>query len=116
MLIIRGSNPEDSGVYVEGVRIPFIYHIGGYVSVFNPDLIGAVDYLPGNYGAQYGRTTGGVIDVKIKQEAPEQGRLVWSTDLLDSGRSGKSCISCGIHLCTMTAEVTVVYVSKKMEP
>ncbi|MBK9645088.1 MAG: TonB family protein [Deltaproteobacteria bacterium] len=85
VLIIRGSNPEDSGVYVEGVRIPFIYHIGGYVSVFNPDLIGAVDYLPGNYGAQYGRTTGGVIDVKIKQEAPEQGRLVWSTDLLDSG-------------------------------
>ncbi|MCB9761394.1 MAG: TonB-dependent receptor plug domain-containing protein, partial [Alphaproteobacteria bacterium] len=85
LLIIRGANPEDSGVYVDGIRIPYIYHIGGYVSVINPELIDAVDYLPGNYGVQYGRSTGGVIDVKTKAQAPEQGRLVWSTDLLDSG-------------------------------
>ncbi|MCB9745863.1 MAG: TonB family protein [Alphaproteobacteria bacterium] len=85
LLIIRGANPEDSGVYVDGIRIPYIYHIGGYVSVINPELIDAVDYLPGNYGVQYGRSMGGVIDVKTKSEAPEQGRVVWSTDLLDSG-------------------------------
>lgn len=85
VLIIRGANPEDSGVYVEGVRIPLIYHLGGYVSVINPDLVGMVDYLPGNFGAQYGRSLGGVIDVRIKDDAPEQGRLTWSTDLLDSG-------------------------------
>ena len=84
-LIIRGSNPEDSGVYVEGIRIPLIYHLGGYVSVLNADMIEAVDYLPGGYGVQYGRSTGGVIDVRIKEEAPEQARLSWSTDLLDSG-------------------------------
>ena len=85
LLIIRGSNPEDTGVYVEGIRIPFIYHLGGYVSVINPDLIESVDYLPGGYGPQYGRSMGGVIDVSIKEEAPERHRVVWSTDLLDSG-------------------------------
>jgi len=85
VLIIRGSNPEDSGVYIEGIRIPLIYHLGGYSSVFNPDLIESVDYLPGGYGVQYGRTMGGAIDVKMKEEAPEKQRLSWSTDLLDSG-------------------------------
>lgn len=85
LLIIRGANPEDSGVYVDGIRIPYIYHLGGYVSILNPDLVEAVDYLPGNYGVQYGRSTGGVVDVRTKAEAPEQARVTWSTDLLDSG-------------------------------
>ena len=84
-LIIRGANPEDTGVYVDGIRIPVIYHLGGYSSVLNPDLIEAVDYLPGGYGVQYGRTLGGAVDVTTKREAPEQHHISWSTDLLDSG-------------------------------
>jgi len=85
LLVIRGSNPEDSAIYVDGIRIPFIYHLGGIVSVINADIIESVDYLPGGYGVRYGRSTGGVIDVSIKDESPEQGRMVWSTDVLDTG-------------------------------
>jgi len=85
LLIIRGANPEDTGVYVDGVRIPIIYHLGGFASVLNPDLVESVDYLPGSYGVQYGRTLGGAIDVTVKKEAPEQPHITWSTDLLDSG-------------------------------
>ena len=62
-----------------------IYHLGGYVSVLNADLIDQVNYLPGNYGVQYGRSTGGVVDVTTKSDYPEQARISWSTDLLDSG-------------------------------
>jgi TonB family protein len=84
-LIIRGANPEDSAVYVDGIRIPLIYHLGGYVSILNSDLIDSVDYLPGSYGVQYGRSLGGVVDVKTKSEISETGKLSWSTDVLDSG-------------------------------
>ena len=85
LLIIRGANPEDTGVYVDGIRIPIIYHLGGYSSVLSPDLIESVDYLPGGYGVQYGRTLGGAVDITTKKEAPEQHHITWSTDLLDSG-------------------------------
>ena len=85
LLIIRGANPEDSAVYVDGIRIPIIYHLGGFVSVLNADLIDSVDYLPGSYGVKYGRSLGGVVDVKTKEEFPEQNQLSWSTDILDSG-------------------------------
>ena len=85
LLIIRGANPEDSGVYVDGVRIPIIYHLGGFASVIAPELVESVDYLPGSYGVQYGRQMGGTIDVTTKKDAPEQAHLAWSTDLLDSG-------------------------------
>lgn len=94
LLIIRGSNPEDSGVYVDGVRIPLIYHITGTTSVLSPDLIEAVDYLPGGFGVQYGRSMGGVVDIRTKSEF-DQDKIVWGTDILDSqiyfeGRLGKN--------------------------
>jgi TonB family protein len=85
LLIIRGSNPEDSGVYIDGIRIPYIYHLGGFESVINPDLVAGVDYLPGGYGVAYGRSTGGVVDVTTTEEFPERKRVTWSTDVLDSG-------------------------------
>lgn len=84
-LVIRGSNPEDSGVYVDGIRIPYIYHLGGFESVINPDLLAGVDYLPGGYGVSYGRTTGGAIDVTTVTEFPDRKKVTWSTDILDSG-------------------------------
>ena len=85
VLILRGANPEDSAVYVDGIRVPLIYHLGGYVSVVNSDLIDAVDYLPGGYGVEYGRSLGGVVGVRTKETTAERTRVVWSTDLLDSG-------------------------------
>ncbi len=95
LLVIRGSNPEDSAVYIDGIRVPLIYHLGGYESVLAPDLVEAVDYLPGGYGVEYGRTLGGVVDVRTRTEYPEGGKVVWSTDILDSGgivagRAGKN--------------------------
>ncbi len=85
LLIIRGSNPEDSGVYVDGIRIPYIYHLGGFESVINPDLVSAVDYLPGGFGVQYGRGMGGVVDVSTVTKWPEENKITWKTDALDSG-------------------------------
>ncbi len=86
VLIIRGSNPEDSAVYVDGIRIPLIYHLDGIRSVINSNLIESVDYLPGGYGVRYGRSLGGAIDVRTKHSYPEEGHeLRWTTDVLHSG-------------------------------
>ncbi len=86
VLIIRGSNPEDSAVYVDGIRIPIIYHLDGIRSVINANLIESVDYLPGGYGVRYGRSLGGAIDVRTKRDYLEDGHeLKWTTDVLHSG-------------------------------
>lgn len=94
LLVIRGANPEDSGVYVDGIRIPIVYHLTGTTSVIAPDLIESVDYLPGGYGVQYGRTMGGTVDVKTRTEFAEDGKLTFGADILDAqvyyeGRLGK---------------------------
>ena len=83
LLIIRGSNPEDSAVYVDGIRLPIIFHLTGTTSVLQPDVVEAVDYLPGGYGVQYGRSMGGVVDIRTKERITED-KLVWGTDILDT--------------------------------
>lgn len=85
LLVIRGANPEDSNVYVDGVEVPIIYHLGGYRSVVNAELIDSVDYLPGGYGVKYGRSTGGVIDVQSSRTYEDQKKFTWKTDILDTG-------------------------------
>ena len=66
LLIVRGSAPEDTQVFVDGSGIPIIYHFGGLRSVFPSELLEKIDFYPGNFSAQYGRGMGGIIDVGLR--------------------------------------------------
>jgi len=70
-LVIRGANPGDSGIFVEGHRIPLLYHFLIGPGVLSPQLIDRIDFFPGNFGVDYGRVTAGIVDVHIRtSEAP----------------------------------------------
>lgn len=73
-LIIRGTAPEDSAYFLDGVSIPIVFHFSGLSTVLNGDLVGEVAYLPGNYGVRYGRALGGLVDLRTKDELPEKRR------------------------------------------
>jgi TonB family protein len=72
-LVIRGTSPNDSGVFLDGQRIPLLYHFGGLTSVYNSELLDVLDYLPGNFSSYFGNVTGGVINVRSR--APKTDRL-----------------------------------------
>jgi hypothetical protein len=65
-LIIQGSAPADSAVFINGGLILQLFHFGALASVFNSDIIDHIDYLPSNFSARYGRVTGGIVDVVSK--------------------------------------------------
>ena len=52
-LIIWGAAPADSRVVVDGVEIPALYHVGGWRSTLNGDLVGRVSLSPGGFGAEW---------------------------------------------------------------
>src|SRR5262249_25253727 len=62
-LVIRGSSPADSRVFVDGFDIPILYHLGGIQSIIPTEMIDAIDVAPGNYGVELGRASGGVVNV-----------------------------------------------------
>lgn len=84
LLVVRGSGPEDSGVHIDGIRVPQLFHFGGLRSIVTPILLEGVDFYPGGYGGTYGRLTGGVLDVRTRTSyEPEIHGLVQG-DLIDA--------------------------------
>ena len=66
LLIVRGAAPQETGTYVDGTFVPIIYHFGGLSSVIPTEMLDRVDFYPGNFSSYFGRHTGGVIDVGVK--------------------------------------------------
>jgi hypothetical protein len=78
-LVIRGASPNDSGIYVEGQKIPLLYHFLIGPGVLAPQLIDRIDFFPGNFGVNYGRVTAGIVDVGIR--TAESPRLHGQVDI-----------------------------------
>lgn len=71
-LVVRGSAPEDSKILVDKIEVPLLYHFGNLRSVMPLGMVESIDFYPGNYSVEYGRATGGVVDVKLKDLSPKK--------------------------------------------
>lgn len=58
---VRGAPPGDTGYFLDGIRLPLLFHVGVGPSVVQPGLVDRLDFFPANFPAQYGRVTGGVV-------------------------------------------------------
>ncbi|WP_437579385.1 TonB-dependent receptor plug domain-containing protein [Sorangium sp. So ce887] len=58
---VRGAPPGNVGYFVDGVRVPLLYHVALGPSVIHPALVERVALYPGGFPARFGRYTGGVI-------------------------------------------------------
>lgn len=83
-VVVRGSAPEDTRVYVAGIDVPIIYHFGGLRSVLPVGMVERIDFYPGNFSVEYGRATGGIIDVDLKDLAPKKVGGYADVSILDT--------------------------------
>ncbi len=83
LLIVRGSAPNDTNVFVDGTLVPLIYHFGGLSSAVPTELLEKIDFYPGNFSAQYGRVMGGVVDVGLRDPKKDKIRGFAQVDLID---------------------------------
>lgn len=83
-LVVWGAAPQDTRVYVDGVRIPTLYHNGGARSVIHSDMVKAVELSPGGYGAAYGRGIGGLVAVSLRPLEDDGFHGSVAVDLLDA--------------------------------
>jgi outer membrane receptor protein involved in Fe transport len=83
LLIVRGSSPRDTQIFIDGASVPIVYHFGGLSSVIPSEMLERIDFYPGNFGPQYGRATGGIVDVGVR--SPRKDRLggLLQVDLVD---------------------------------
>jgi TonB family protein len=65
-LIVRGSAPDETGVFIDGTSVPLAYHFGGFASVLPAESLERIDFYPGNFSVRYGRFLGGIIDIGMR--------------------------------------------------
>ena len=86
LLIVRGSAPQDTQVFIDGTAIPLVYHFGGLSSVVPTESLDRIDFYPGNFSSQYGRALGGIVDVGIKDPEAKDKKIhgLAQADLIDA--------------------------------
>jgi len=58
---VRGAPPGDVGYFIDGIRVPLLFHVGAGPSVIAPALVDSVELVPSAYPARFGRFAGGVM-------------------------------------------------------
>lgn len=66
---VRGAPPNNNGYFLDGIRVPFLFHIGLGPGVIHPGLLDRVDFYPGGAPASYGGFTGGIIAGQTREPA-----------------------------------------------
>jgi TonB family protein len=86
-LVVWGSAPQDTRVYVDGIYVPRLYHDGGYRSIISSDFVQSVELIPGAYGSEFGRGLGGLVTVALKPLDEEGVHGSVAADTLDASAS-----------------------------
>ena len=87
-IVVWGAAPNETRVFVDGVPVPELYHLGGYRSAVGNDLIGDVHLTPAAFGVDRGQAIGGVIDIGLADpDKVPAWRL--QADVLDGSAEGK---------------------------
>jgi len=84
LLIVRGSAPQDSESFIDGIPVPLIYHFGGLTSIYNSYMLEKIDFYPGNFSVRYGRRTGGILEVTTRDPARDRIHGVAEISVIDT--------------------------------
>lgn len=87
-IVVWGAAPQDTRVFVDGVPVMSLYHIGGYRAAIGNDLIGDIHLTPAAFGPDRGRAIGGVIDIGLADPSSVPDWRA-QADVLDAGLAGK---------------------------
>src|SRR5262249_34708936 len=86
---VRGAPPTNNAYFVDGLRVPLLFHVGIGQGVIHPALIDRVDFYPGAAPAAYGRSAGASVAGQLRDPAADRHgevnlRLVDAGALLES--------------------------------
>lgn len=100
-IVIRGNSPLGVVWRVEGIDIPNPSHFaisgstGGPVSILNNKILGNSDFFMSAFPAEYGNSTSGIFDLKLRNGNSDEHELTvqfgfLGTELMAEGPMGKN--------------------------
>jgi hypothetical protein len=68
---IRGAPPNNNGYFLDGVRVPQLFHVGLGPGVIHPGLVERIEVYPGAAPSSFGGVAGGVVAGQTRVPASE---------------------------------------------
>lgn len=91
-IIVWGAAPSDTRLYVDGMPVPRLLHIGGLRSVLPSPMVGSIALVPAAAGPAYGRAIGGMVLVGTRSPRRPSASRPWGAfarlDAFDAGAGG----------------------------
>lgn len=83
-LVLRGTSPRDTAIYLDGIEVPIAFHFGGVTSFYPSGMLDDLTLANGGFDAAYGRAQGGLVTLTTREPRTDRWRLGGSIGLFDS--------------------------------
>jgi hypothetical protein len=82
---IRGANPGNTGFFLDGMRVPTLFHFALGPSIVHPYLIDKLTFYPGGYPARVGGYVSGIVAIETGAPPNDLTRFAADARLYDAG-------------------------------
>ena len=83
--VVRGANPGNTGFYLDGLRVPALFHLALGPSLVHPYLMSGVDFYPGGYPASFGGFVSGIMSARTSAPPADRVRASADVTVYDAG-------------------------------
>ena len=75
--VVRGGDPDESKVYFGGTELLWPYHLLGFSSVVNSDVVGDMEFHPSVFPVRYGGALSSVTVIRPKRPPGGEGSFAY---------------------------------------
>jgi hypothetical protein len=83
-LVLRGTSPRDTAVYLDGIEVPIAFHAGGLTSFYPGSMLESLSITADGFDASHGRAQGGLVTLTTREPRTDIWRVGGTIGLLDS--------------------------------
>ena len=83
-ILIRGGSADQNLLLLDDVPVYYINHLGGFLSIFDAQVINTINIYKGGFPAKYGGRLSGVVDIRLKEGRKTDQRATLHLGLLSS--------------------------------
>ena len=87
LIMVRGGNPGENLYLFDNVALIYVNHLGGFMSVFNPEMINNIDVYKGGFPAKYGGKLSSIMDIAQREGNPNKMKGTFSIGVTDASFS-----------------------------
>ena len=96
--VVRGSSPGSTGFFLDGMRVPQLFHFLAMGGVVHPQLVDKLDFYAGSYDVSFGRYAGGIIDASTRPGRSDGQHGEVEVRLYDASTLGEAKLPNGVTM------------------